>query len=290
VLAAKNRADLVIQLDSGKPFTAARARNEGAFAAIGRWPDLEYLQFIDGDCVLQPDWMPKAMDFLAGHPDMAIACGRRRERFPENSIYNRLCDLEWNTPIGAASACGGDAMIRTMAFLQVEGYQPELIAGEEPEMCARMLAAGWRIWRLDTEMTKHDAAMLHFSQWWRRAARSGYAELDVWLRSLNRSSKALAERRQVIRSVFWGFFFPMLITVLCFIFSWKAIAVFALYGVQILRIAMRRGIFSSASWAYAALMMLAKIAGFWGILVYICRSLLAKTALLIEYKEARTSR
>jgi GT2 family glycosyltransferase len=290
VLAAQSRAALLIQLDPGKPFTAARARNEGAFAAIDRWPGLEYFQFIDGDCVLHPGWMSAAFVFLAEHPDVAIVCGRRRERFPHNSIYNELCDHEWNTPIGNASACGGDAMIRTAAFLQVEGYLPELIAGEEPEMCARMRAVGWRIWRLDPEMTKHDAAMLRFSQWWKRAARSGYAEFDVWLRSLTRPPGAPDERRQVFRSVFWGFLYPMLVTALSFMFSWKAFAALALYGIQIVRIAMRRGIFSRASWAYAVLMVLAKFAGLWGILVYIWRSVLAKPALLIEYKEARTSR
>lgn len=286
---AKERADLVIQLDAGRPFTAARARNEGAFAAIEAWPELEYLQFIDGDCVLQPTWLYTAMTFLSEHPEIAVACGRRRERYPQRSIYNRLCDLEWNTPVGSAYSCGGDAMIRTRPFLQVNGYQPELIAGEEPEMCARLRAAGWGIWRLDAEMTTHDAAMLRFPQWWRRAVRSGYAELDICLRSLHLHLKASNEKRQVARSAFWGVVYPLFAGALTILFPGYAFAAFGLYIVQIARIAIRRDGFDPISWAYAAFMLLAKFAAIWGMVIYLWRSIRAAPAILIEYKDLRRS-
>ena len=74
-----------------------------------------------------------------------------------------------------ARAFGGDVMIRAAALENVGGYRDDLIAGEEPELCIRLRAAGWRIWRLPYEMTSHDAAMTRFSQWWRRAMRAGYA-------------------------------------------------------------------------------------------------------------------
>jgi hypothetical protein len=83
--------------------------------------------------------------------------------------------MEWNTPIGEAKACGGDAMIRVAAFEQVGGYDPGVIAGEEPEMCVRLRAKGWTIRRIDAEMTLHDAAMTRFSQWWKRSVRAGHA-------------------------------------------------------------------------------------------------------------------
>ena len=54
-------------------------------------------------------------------------------------------------------------------------YRADLIAGEEPELCLRLRQAGWRIWRLNYEMTLHDAAIMRFSQWWRRTLRGGYA-------------------------------------------------------------------------------------------------------------------
>ena len=164
----------VVALDTDRPFTAARARNAGIRALkTGASPD--FVQFIDGDCMLDPGWITAALDFLIGAPEVAVVCGRRRERFPENSIYNRLCDAEWNTPIGEARACGGDALMRWEALMAVDGYNPDLIAGEEPEMCLRMRRLGWKIWRLDAEMTLHDAAILRFGQFWKRARRGGYA-------------------------------------------------------------------------------------------------------------------
>ncbi|BBH45959.1 hypothetical protein KU43P_24360 [Pseudomonas sp. KU43P] len=172
---ARSHGVEVLALDMSIPFTAARARNEGFACLLQLCPNLRHVQFVDGDCEVVAGWLASAQAFLDGHPEVAVVCGRRRERFPERSIYNHLCDLEWDTPVGEAKACGGDALMRVEAFRDVSGYRPGLIAGEEPELCVRLRARGWKIWRLDAEMTLHDAAMTRFSQWWRRCIRGGYA-------------------------------------------------------------------------------------------------------------------
>jgi glycosyltransferase involved in cell wall biosynthesis len=165
----------VVNLDLTKPFTAARARNEG-FARLREINlNIDAVQFIDGDCEIVAGWIEKASAELSANPRAAVICGRRRERFPSATIYNRLCDLEWDTPIGTAKACGGDALIRVAAFAGVGGYNPSIIAGEEPEMCVRLRHAGWSIHRIDAEMTLHDAAITRFGQWWKRNIRSGHA-------------------------------------------------------------------------------------------------------------------
>ncbi|MGB0440619.1 MAG: glycosyltransferase family 2 protein, partial [Paracoccaceae bacterium] len=158
----------VVGLDTSVPFTAARARNAGLdhLAAQGRVPGL--VQFVDGDCVLDPEWITRAGAFLQDHPEVAVVCGRRRERFPEATVFNRLIDAEWDTPIGEAKACGGDALMRFDALRDAGGYDPGLIAGEEPELCVRLRAAGWKVWRLEAEMTLHDAAISRVGQWWSR--------------------------------------------------------------------------------------------------------------------------
>ncbi len=172
---ARSLGVAVVALDLSVPFTAARARNEGWTALRRVHPDLEYVQFVDGDCEVVEGWLETAHATLAGRPQLGVVCGRRRERFPEASIYNRLADIEWDTPVGEADACGGDAMMRLAALVEVGGFDPTVIAGEEPELCVRLRRAGWRIERLGTEMTLHDAAMSHFSQWWRRALRAGHS-------------------------------------------------------------------------------------------------------------------
>ena len=84
--------------------------------------------------------------------------------------------------MGEATSCGGDALIRCDALRAAGGYRADLIAGEEPELCLRLRRAGWSIWRIDAEMTWHDAAIHRFAQWWTRSVRSGHAYGEgAWL-------------------------------------------------------------------------------------------------------------
>ncbi|NET51458.1 MAG: glycosyltransferase family 2 protein [Merismopedia sp. SIO2A8] len=167
----------VVSLDLSIPFTAARARNAGFQRLLELNPALEFVQFVDGDCEVVDGWLETAYQALMDHREdqWAVVCGRRREKFPHHSIYNLLCDLEWDTPIGEAGACGGDSLMRVEALQQVDGFNPTLIAGEEPELCVRLRQNGWKIWRLDHEMTRHDAQMMEFGQWWKRTRRAGHA-------------------------------------------------------------------------------------------------------------------
>ncbi|MBV8780492.1 MAG: glycosyltransferase family 2 protein [Phycisphaerae bacterium] len=165
----------VVELPTTQGFTAARARNVGLQRLHTKSPDLQFVQFVDGDCVVDERWIDTARAAFEEFPKAAIVCGRRRERYPDRSVYNALCDLEWNTPIGEASECGGDAMMRILPIVAVGGFNPQLIAGEEPELCVRVRAAGWVIRRVDAEMTLHDANMLYFAQWWKRNLRAGHA-------------------------------------------------------------------------------------------------------------------
>lgn len=166
---------VTVDLDTSIPFTAARARNAGFKAALEYLPNLEWIQFVDGDCEVQPGWLTKARDHLRAHNEHAIVFGRRRERFPERSVYNEMCDIEWDVQPGIRKYCGGDIMIRASVLKKVDGYRESLIAGEEPEMCVRIRAEGWKIEALSAEMTLHDADITRFSQWWRRVMRSGWA-------------------------------------------------------------------------------------------------------------------
>jgi len=201
---AVRRGFEVVSLDMSLPFTAARARNAGLRRLLERWPGVAVVQFVDGDCTLAPGWLGAASRALAANPRVAVVCGRRRERHPEASVYNRLCDMEWNTPVGEALSCGGDALARVGALQEAGGYDDGLIAGEEPELCARLRAGGWHILRLDQEMTLHDAAMTRFGQWWKRTVRGGHAFAEV------SSMHPPLWRRESRSCVFWGLVLPAL--------------------------------------------------------------------------------
>src|SRR5579862_3109454 len=75
----------VVELDTGLPFTAARARNSGIQRMREIAPDIPYIQFVDGDCELVEGWLDAAARLLDSRPDVGAVCGRRRERFPEKS-------------------------------------------------------------------------------------------------------------------------------------------------------------------------------------------------------------
>jgi glycosyltransferase involved in cell wall biosynthesis len=279
---AERARALVVRLDAVRPFTAARARNEGFAALVATMPHVGFVQFIDGDCVLVPDWLEIALPFIANRTDVAVVCGRRRERYPERSIYNRLCDIEWNTPIGEAVACGGDSLVRVDAFQEVSGFRPDLMAGEEPELCARLRAKGWKIWRLDAEMTRHDAAIIRFSQWWLRAVRSGYAAMEVSLAHLS-TGEMLQEKRTVASAATWAGLLPLVI-LFSSLFHPVFLALILIYVIQLARIAVRGRTPGLSSWTYAAFMMIAKFAELQGIVRYLWHFCRGEAGRLIEYK------
>jgi GT2 family glycosyltransferase len=228
----------VIHLDDSANFTAARARNAGFRVLRQGFPQLEYVQFVDGDCELSAEWLDRAVAALDATPQLAVVCGRRRERFPQQSVYNRLCDMEWNTPIGETQACGGDALMRVLAFEQVGGYRDTLIAGEEPELCLRLRRAGWRIERLDAEMTLHDASMTRWWQWFKRAQRAGHAYAEG--AALH---GRLPERhfvRETRRIVWWALAWPLLLLAASFWLGPIAWSGILIYLLQIAKIAVSR--------------------------------------------------
>lgn len=169
----------VVELDRTLPFTAARGRNAGAFALESGPGYPEFIQFIDGDCALEPGWISAAIAHLQSQPELGIVTGWRAEIDPERSVYNAMCDFEWHRPAGPIAACGGDMMVRTSAFLAQGGFNPRVIAAEDDEFCIRIRKSGLGIERLPLAMTRHDAAMTHFSQWWRRAIRAGHGFAQV---------------------------------------------------------------------------------------------------------------
>jgi GT2 family glycosyltransferase len=274
----------VVDLDRSIPFTAARARNEGLAALLEAPSPPEFVQFVDGDCEIVDGWVEAALDQLESQPDVAVACGRRRERHPHESIYNRLCDIEWDTPVGNVKGCGGDAMMRVSAFVEVGGFRPDLIAGEEPELCVRLREKGWRIVRLDAEMTLHDADMHRFGQWWARARRAGHAYVEG-----RRLHGRAPERHRVVetnRLWFWGLALPLVSLGAAWPSSGWSLCLLLAYPLQFLRTFAHcpRRLPARDAALYALSCVVDKFAQVVGALDYLRGRLLRTPRTLIEYK------
>lgn len=272
----------VVELNMRIPFTAARARNEGFRRLSELAPDINYVQFVDGDCEVVDGWIENAAAFLEAHDKAAAVCGRLRERHPQRSIYNMLCDIEWDTPVGETKACGGIAMMRTSAFGSACGFRPDLIAGEEPELCVRLRESGWRIWRLDDEMALHDAAMTRFGQWWKRTVRSGYAYAQgAHLHGAPPEQHGVRESRS---AWFWGLGLP-LFALICTVFAGPlGAAVFLAYPLQAIRLALRGERTTRENWWHAVFLVVGKFPEMLGQLKFLAQRFSGQQSRLIEYK------
>jgi len=275
----------VVELDLSKPFTAARARNDGFRRLLEIHPGLSFVFFVDGDCQVVEGWPAKAVRFLSVRPDVAVVFGRRRELYPERSIYNMLCDLEWeDASPGETRFCGGDACMRVSALQQVQGYRSDLICGEEPELCVRLRRAGWRVWHVSEPMTVHDAALHHFSQWWIRMLRGGYAF------ALGASIHGAPPERHWVkecqRAWLWGLVIPTTILALGFIFSWWMLCLLLVYPAHVVYLATRMGRkhISHKNWLRAFALVLCKFPEMLGQLKFAFHRYGRVHPHLIEYK------
>jgi GT2 family glycosyltransferase len=273
----------VVELDLSLPFTAARARNAGFSKLLELQPAMDYVFFVDGDCEVIKGWLQIAGRYLDEHPDFAVVYGFRRERFPEKSVYNMLCDVEWlDYPTGETKYCGGDALIRVSAFRQVHGYRPDLICWEEPEMCVRLHQAGWRIWRSLDVMTLHDAAIYRFSQWWKRMQRAGYGSAQaVALHGSPPGRHGVLESR---RAWTWGLLLPLLSLVMVFCFGPLGLLILLAYPLQIVRIALVGKHSARKNWWRAGALTLGKFPEVQGQLQFMLNRVRGGQARLIEYK------
>ncbi|MFN0241280.1 MAG: glycosyltransferase [Planctomycetota bacterium] len=284
----------VIELDLTRPFTAARARNAGFEALLSIAPATELVQFVDGDCELDSEWISRGVAVLSQRPDAAVVCGRRRERARDASIFNRLCDIEWDTPIGVARACGGDALMRTAAVRAAGGYDDAMIAGEEPDLCLRLRRAGHTVLRIDAEMTRHDAAMTRWTQWWQRAVRTGHTTAELLAKY--GASPDHDRFRRARSALVWAVVLPALTLAALVVgmrAAWPAATLVLLvvlaYRSLLQRIA-RHGRIAGRSAAdaraYAWSCALAKWPETWGMTLYVLRRASGRRARWIEYKDA----
>ena len=275
----------IIQLDMIQPFSAARARNEGFHYLLNKYNDLHYIQFVDGDCEVHHDWLTCAYQFITSHDIYAIVAGRTKERFPDRSIYNLLCDLEWHVPEGDSLSCGGIFLVRSKMFQEVAGFNSSVIAGEEPELCYRLRQKSWKIFRTSQPMVLHDAAITKFRQWWMRMVRSGYAYANGLMMHGAEPEHFCA--RESLRIWFWALVFPITTLGLGLTIHFLFLALFCIYGLQFIKIT--RSV--NTQWKnlkhsgiYAFFTCLGRWPQLWGQVVYLVRQVARKKNTIIEYK------
>lgn len=277
VAEASARSARVVSLDMSIPFTAARARNAG-FDALD---SPEIVMFIDGDCILHPGWIGSGRTHLDLNPQVGMVTGWRSEIHPDRSIYNLLCDWEWHRPAGEIRACGGDMMVRADLWRAVGGMNPQVIAAEDDEVCCRFRKAGARLERLPLDMTRHDAAMTRFAQWWQRAVRTGHGFAQV---GHLHPDYFRAERKRVL---VYGLALPLLTLLALAAFPPAVLLVLAAYAYNWRRSTaglIRDGIPRDKASGLGFLLMLSKLPNMIGYARFHWRRLTGRAMRIIEYK------
>jgi len=275
----------VVELDRKTPFTAARARNAGFQRLITMSNGLRYIQFVDGDCELIEGYLSEAVRFMEMHSEVAVLCGRRFERFPEASIFNKMCHHEWNTPVGEASSCGGDSIVRVTPFKEVGGFRNEQIAHEEPELCSRLRQAGHKIWRFDMPMALHDAGMSRVGQFYSRSRRAGFGITQY----MDNASPGYRNDGSgiVIRALIWSIIPPALALGGAMLLSPNAFWFLLIYPAQIIRFAVKLTLHDYRpieAFKVSTLSMIGRFAEAHGALEYLCKKLLRSQMRAILYK------
>lgn len=276
----------VIELDSSKPFSAARARNEGFDRLMQLNHAMQFVQFIDGDCTLLLDWLGEARTALQEDQQRGAVIGHLKERNIDASPYNRLCALEWRSAIGDLQdygALGGISVIRTSVFKELGGFNPNVIAGEDSEFGVRMGLADYKVTKLDCPMATHDANILRFSQWWTRAVRAGHAIGQRAFLNGENTQDCIKERNSTI---FWGGIIPFIMVLLlipCGGYSFLLLAGYGLLCYRVMRFRLKLGDSYSDAWLYTKFLLLAKFANMMGLFKFYLNKLYQRYE-IIEYK------
>ncbi len=276
----------VIELDTSMPYTAARARNRGLKWLTAKDPSVRFVQFVDGDCEMVDGWIERGVSELSAHEDAAVVFGRVRERARDASIYNRLCDMEWQVPIGEVAGSGGIAMMRLTALRAISAFDPGIIAAEDTELCARLRLNGWQILHVDAEMARHDAAMMHARQWWKRRLRAGYGYAQFSRLRGCPSTRFFA--RSAWSTCVWGCVLPALVLVLAWPTRGLALVLLAGYPVLACRVCYRtrkKGTTRNDALLYALHCTLGKFPQACGMFTYYLDRFRRRGRTLIEHKE-----
>ncbi|HEY1806208.1 MAG TPA: glycosyltransferase [Terracidiphilus sp.] len=171
---ARNFPVRIVQLAN----TAERSCGAGAQLAFQHARGA-YFYLLDGDMVLDRDFLPAGIAYLEANPDVAAVGGHVRERNTEGEDFQiraTNAQKDWNRLPGIVDRldCGG---LYRAAAVREAGYFADrnLHAFEEFELAARLQSLGWKLARIDHPAVDHYGHTAGgYRLLWRRI-RSGYA-------------------------------------------------------------------------------------------------------------------
>jgi glycosyltransferase involved in cell wall biosynthesis len=250
---------------------AAENRNLGIQHARG-----DFIQLLDGDMALAPDWPGSALDFFRATPDAAAVCGNLKETNP--SLLFQALQIDWRQSPGEIAACGGAAMWRREVLLQAGGFPEFVTYGEEPYLCWRVRnELGKKIYYLDQLMAFHDLDYRGIGDYWQRNVRVGESYAEIAALCLDTTDKLWF--KEAVLNLLWSivyifsalflFFAPLPIRVLI------VLVFFLVLSRKLLQL-MTSGHPPAVSFMYTAHLYGSKLPIAWGECLWLWKSLIKK--------------
>jgi GT2 family glycosyltransferase len=142
----------ILQLDPRQPLCAAAGRFIGSRHASG-----EYICFLDSDMKLVAGWLEKALAAVEQDSRIAAITGVVIDTTPgaNQDECRVVSDSAWHGQLADVPCVGGAALFRRSLLQSVGGWNPYMVSEEEPEVCLRLRASGYRIVRLNLPIACH---------------------------------------------------------------------------------------------------------------------------------------
>jgi glycosyltransferase involved in cell wall biosynthesis len=257
----------IVKLNNKHP-TPGMGRNFGWRKGHSSW-----IQFLDSDTILDPEWLKNASEYIS-IPNVVAISGNRKEMHPKN-FFNWIGDLEWNAKPGEVFSFGGDVLLKREALVKTTGYNEQLVAGEDPELALRMRLKGGTILQLDKPMTQHDLGMRSITQYLKRSYRTGYGYAAVY--EMHSKSTSMW-RKEVFRIIIRGGLFIVLLALAIFIelFIIPALIILFYPLCKVQKFAREKNITIPEAFLYALHCSVVVLPQLCGVLRYYCGSLLNK--------------
>ncbi|HEV7322805.1 MAG TPA: glycosyltransferase [Ensifer sp.] len=163
IVADSGSSDRTVEVASGYPIVIAQIRAP-ALPSCGIGPQLgfqysrhDHICLLDGDMLLDGDFLEVASAFLADNPEVAGVTGHVQEMLTSNLEFSRR--VTRNAPenrIGAIDRMNGGGLYRRSA-IEAVGYLSDrnLHGYEEFDLGIRLRSAGWKLHRLDRRFVQH---------------------------------------------------------------------------------------------------------------------------------------
>ncbi|MEO0399294.1 MAG: AAA family ATPase [Pseudomonadota bacterium] len=278
--AAKARTCEIVGLNDQKA-SVGRARNAAYRRLKKIAPDTEFVQFLDADARLDPDWIDTARAFMGRRPEVAALEGVTAFNAGTYGLFAELRATATEKPDGGILATGSTFFVRTDAFEAAGGFRGDLPGLESEDLCVRLRRRGEHVWRLDAPMAVSARPMKGVGDWFGACATDGaFFAMGAALHGAPPERFGVQEQS---RAIVWGGVLPLFILAAAgvaagaaYVFDYydlmpyAALAVILLggftYFTAMAATAFRHGPFSPMSWAYGVFSVLGRFAEFGGVL------------------------